>query len=494
MDFGKNTAAFLKWLELQGVTILPKVAVADLRNQSQGRGLVATKAILAQEELFSVPRTSVISVQTSQLVQDKPEIMDALSALSQWEQLTIVLLYELIVLGENSRWAPYFGVLHVSDKQNLRFNQLMYWSEEELLLLEPSLILDRVGKEMAHGVYKKLFPKFVVEQLHLSALSEVTLEQYIDMASLIMSYSFDVERSDEEKNRDLEKQNDDISTDPEMAEEMYKSNFCKSMVPLADMLNADTKLHNASLVYTPDALVMMAIKPISKGEQVFNTYMDHPNSEILRRYGYVEWGGSEHDFGEIPLSLIKEYFVSNKLLTPRLAKEIFALMSRVAEDDTSGQWVEVVLDSYDCFVTHEVIIELVFIIQALVVLASINSIKSMEPLSHESKYVIVHRVFKKCYKLIESRILTEYFKTAYSGILDMRIKQYPKEAYTERAERIMDDRSCLALEVLNSEYRSLKNCADVDTVFVNGPEHYKFTGDEHIIRDIVEREFLQGLR
>ena len=32
---------------------------------------------------------------------------------------------------------------------------------------------------------------------------------------------------------------------------------------------------------------MRAIKPIKKNEQIYNTYGNLPNSDLLRRYGYV---------------------------------------------------------------------------------------------------------------------------------------------------------------------------------------------------------------
>ena len=273
-------------------------------------------------------------------------------------------------------------MLPIKDTDNLEFNQLMFWTDAELKLLSPSLIVERVGKDVAEGVYEKLFPAYVSQQLQLPELAEVTLQTYNRVASIIMSYSFDVEKFDPESNGDS-----DEPMDMENAEELLELNFFKSMIPLADTLNADTKLHNASLVYTPDSLVMIAIKPIPKGNQIYNTYSDHPNSEILRRYGYVEWNGSEHDFGEVPLSLIKDYFVSRGQFTAKYVDELLSIMSQIVDNDESGRWADIVLDSYDCFVSREVIIEFIFIIQVLTVLASINSLNSMEHLSDESKYL-----------------------------------------------------------------------------------------------------------
>ena len=33
---------------------------------------------------------------------------------------------------------------------------------------------------------------------------------------------------------------------------------------------------------------MVAVKPIKHGEQIWNTYGDLPNAELLRRYGHVD--------------------------------------------------------------------------------------------------------------------------------------------------------------------------------------------------------------
>lgn len=488
MDFETATSEYLLWLAAQNISILPKLAVKDLREVCQGRGVVSTEDILPEEELFLIPRTSVLSVENCQLVLDRPRVNEKLITLTRWEQLTIVLLYEIDVLKNKSRWHSYFNVLPINDTKGLSFNQLMFWSEDELKMLSPSLILDRVGKDIAEGVYKKLFPVFVTEQLQLPELANVTLERYNQVASIIMSYSFDVEKFDPEKDGD----SDEIM-DLDNVEETLDLNFIKSMIPLADTLNADTKLHNASLVYTPEALVMIALKPIAKGEQIYNTYSDHPNSEILRRYGYVEWSGSEHDFGEVPLATIKEHFVSKSLVSQKLIDELLSIMSKIVYDDDTGRWAEIVLDSYDCFVTHEVIIELIFIIQVLTVLSSINAIKSMEDLTYESKHQLVSRVFKKCYKLIESRKLTNFFEINYKQILILRMLQYPKTAREPLENTLKHDRNSLALAVLRSEYKSLKNCSDSDIVFHKGPEKYSFVLDESFIRSIFRNNFLEDL-
>ncbi|KAI0037825.1 RuBisCo LSMT C-terminal, substrate-binding domain-containing protein, partial [Auriscalpium vulgare] len=61
-----------------------------------------------------------------------------------------------------------------------------------------------------------------------------------------------------------------------------------AMVPMADMLNARFGSENAKLFYEEHSLLMNVTKPVPKGEQIWNTYGDPPNSDLLRRYGHVD--------------------------------------------------------------------------------------------------------------------------------------------------------------------------------------------------------------
>lgn len=48
---------------------------------------------------------------------------------------------------------------------------------------------------------------------------------------------------------------------------------------------------------------MRAIKPIGSGEQIYNTYGDLPNADLLRRYGYTRFGKTKNDVVEIATQL-----------------------------------------------------------------------------------------------------------------------------------------------------------------------------------------------
>lgn len=489
LSFEEITNKFLKWLSKENVTISSKLAVKDLRKDYQGRGMVAIGDIEEDEELFCIPREAIINIDNCSLAKENPKSLDKLLNLNQWESLIILLLYELKVKGEESRWNDYFKTLPIKDTQNYQFNQLMFWSQEQLEELSPSLIIDRIGKDEAENMFNELFPK-VVNDLNIPELSEVTIDEYHKVASLIMSYSFDVEKPDANQPEDSDEEEEDEDNDADGT--TLNDRYYKSMVPLADILNADTNLHNASLVYTHGVLVMKSIRSIKKGEQIYNTYSDHPNSEILRRYGYVEVNGSKFDFGEIPLIAIKEHFINIVGLPSSLIDDTFKILDKLAEDDEEENFSKVVLDSYDCFNDCEIILELVFVIQILSIVGLIYKSDFSDLHDQETKSSLISRISKKCYQLIESKKLTKSFLENYENIVKSRIKEYIPQIDPNLDNETITTRRGMAKVVLKSEYESLNNCLDVEKVFSNDEGSYKFIDDGKLIRNITKKRRIEA--
>lgn len=486
-NFDKATTEFIEWLKNNGVEISPKVKIEDLRFQNQGRGLVATEDIEEDEILFTLPESVLLSIKNNSLLSQKPGITEKLEVLSSWESLIVILLYEVYAVPD-SKWKQYFDVLPIKDKENYKSDQLMFWSEEELAHLRPSLIVDRIGRESAEEMYNKLFPGIVIEDLGINELKGVTLEQYHSVASLIMSYSFDI--FDMLKNTENETHRDDAYNSDESDDEKEDDReMMKAMVPLADTLNADTKLHNASLIPSGSELRMVAIKKIKKGDQIYNTYSEHPNSELLRRYGYVESDGSKYDFGEVPLHIIKDHFSEKMGVNYDLFDRIAAVLKKIADEGEAEDYQNIVLDSYDCFKDHEVIIEFTFIIQVLSLLSTINQKYLLQQMNAHELYSIVFLAYKKCYKLIESGKLTNHFISDYCQILERRIQEYPLAVINSASERMDSSRILMSRIVLTSEYISLKNCLEVEKVFNNEFGKFKFIAEEKAIEDIIKKRF-----
>jgi SET domain-containing protein 6 len=106
------------------------------------------------------------------------------------------------------------------------------------------------------------------------------------MGSLIMAYAFHNENEDEEEEEEEEEDEDAMEEDKKGEEQEPKVSV--SMVPMADMLNHKTGHNNARLFHEKDCLRMVAIKNIPTGQQIYNTYGDLCNADLLRKYGFVD--------------------------------------------------------------------------------------------------------------------------------------------------------------------------------------------------------------
>ncbi|ANZ75617.1 BA75_02653T0 [Komagataella pastoris] len=519
-NFQTITEAYNKWLEAN-LELAGNVKIEDLREKNEGRGVVATRDINEDEVLFSIPRNNVLNIQTSSLANVKEGNGVILKNLNHWEGLILCLAYERS-LGDSSRWKGYLDTLPTS------FNNLIFWNEEDLNSLKPSLILDRIGSAEAEAMYDRLFPK-VVEELGVSEeLKNVNLKEFHKVASTIMSYSFDVEEEGEDEEDEEGKEEDDEIDDEEEGEENqnndsgaedgntennhsenenddedeekvfeFEDHLLKSMVPFADTLNADTNLCNANLTYQSENLVMKAIKPIRKGEQVYNTYGNHPNSEILRRYGYVEWTGSKFDFAEILLSQIENYFIS----TYSVEKDSLKLIVKIIADSDyllhlTGGDGSIVVDSYDFYKDGEILPEFLMLVTLLtsICLCKAEDLKWFKKTIRISKRNpagselsrFINRTCKKCYQLLEQNIITESVKENIGRILDLRLKEYPDEIKELMGQELAvpkkKNREAMAETVLVCEYKALWACRD------EGLKSFKVIQDEKLIKNIMKRK------
>ncbi|KAL4872035.1 hypothetical protein BDV12DRAFT_5517 [Aspergillus spectabilis] len=300
-DFGtfqRQSDEFATWLASRnGVRVNPKIRIADLRAYAAGRGVVAQVDVVEGEELFTIPRALVLSTHNSNL---QSRLSQNLEELGPWLSLMLVMIYEYLQRA-NSTWAPYFKVL----PQN--FDTLMFWSPEELAELQGSAVVEKIGREEAETSilesivpvirsHPQLFPPIDgLPSFEGDVGAQVLLNLAHIMGSLIMAYAFDIEKPENEDERDGE---DGYLTDDE------EEQTSKAMVPLADMLNADADRNNARLFQEEDSLVMKAIKPIQAGEEILNDYGEIPRADLLRRYGYVTDNYTPYDVIELSLDLL----------------------------------------------------------------------------------------------------------------------------------------------------------------------------------------------
>ncbi|CCG84562.1 protein of unknown function [Taphrina deformans PYCC 5710] len=290
--FDEQSESFMRWLSSRpGVFISPKIALENYTEYNGGRGLSAVEALSPDDLLFTVPRHTLLSWQNSTL-RDKLQFDDEQTGrLGDWNLLILSLLYENSM--PDSKWAEYLSILPDS------FSTPMFWSSEELSELQGSTLSEKIGREEADQSYHDLILPIILAYPQLFDITRCGLEQFHRMGSLIMAYSFDAPI----ETTSSEDQADDNDSNDEEEEEQSE----KVMCPLADLLNADTQLNNARLYYLPDRLEMRCIKQITEGEQIYNTYGELPNSDLLRRYGYIQ-AQNPHDIVELPGDVITSLF------------------------------------------------------------------------------------------------------------------------------------------------------------------------------------------
>ncbi|XP_029093200.1 N-lysine methyltransferase SETD6 isoform X3 [Monodon monoceros] len=112
-----------------------------------------------------------------------------------------------------------------------------------------------------------------------------SLELYRQLVALVMAYSFQ---------EPLEEEDDEKEPNSPL------------MVPAADVLNHLAN-HNANLEYSPNCLRMVATQPIPKGHEIFNTYGQMANWQLIHMYGFTEpYPDNTDDTADIQMVTVRE--------------------------------------------------------------------------------------------------------------------------------------------------------------------------------------------
>jgi SET domain-containing protein 6 len=197
--------------------------------------------IAEDETLFIVPKSSILSVETSIFAKKYPDIIASLDEYPSKGLLALILtiLYEKAAKTE-SKWKAYLDVLPQS------FNTLMWWSPEELKEFQGSSIVGRIDKDETDTLFCNALVPIIENNTVLfgfhavEKLKEAVVYEAHVVASQIMSYGFDVERNED---------GPDIGEDGWTTDEEEEGEGAKAMIPLADMLNADADRNNARLSF-----------------------------------------------------------------------------------------------------------------------------------------------------------------------------------------------------------------------------------------------------
>lgn len=142
-------AALVSWLEAEGEVYLSEsstwgeaphpLAIStdtkdDITNESSGRGLLARRSISDGDELLKIPIDLCLTRRSARKALGK----DALpSDINEYLAIACQLIHEKFVLGEESFFAPYMGVLPEVGEVNPTFA----WTEEEVAFLAGSPVI-----------------------------------------------------------------------------------------------------------------------------------------------------------------------------------------------------------------------------------------------------------------------------------------------------------------------------------------------------------------
>lgn len=281
-------------------------ALTFAQTDSLGRAAFALRDLQQGHTLFTLPRHLTLSTRTSALRSLVGEADWKKHGLHiGWAGLILCLMWEA-AQGNSSKWSTYLASLPIA------FDTPMFWCAEDLEHLRGTAILDKIGKDQAENDYFNKVVPILKSRTDLFGEErsdpQYSLEVYHIMGSRILSRSFQVEalsttdgigpsqtKAQEDAGMNLDEpsphalnDNDSDKTEDDEDGDDEDDPADVAMVPLADMLNARYGSENAKLFYEEYHLRMATTRSIRQGEQIWNTYGDPPNSDLLRRYGHVD--------------------------------------------------------------------------------------------------------------------------------------------------------------------------------------------------------------
>ncbi|XP_072037649.1 N-lysine methyltransferase setd6-like [Amphiura filiformis] len=273
--------AFLSWCQTKKFNLNEKVTVGKNGSCAQ-YGMIAVQDLEDEEVLFETPRPVLLHPQTSAISKILEQGRDQLQSNSGWVPLLLSLMFEYT--NQTSKWRPYLDLCPDFDE----LDQPMFWSreevEEELRGTGIPASVKRDEENMSRE-YQSIALPFMMKHTDTFNPEIHTLDLYKKMVAFVMAYSFTEPPS-------ILDDDDDSPAPPPM------------MVAMADILNHISK-NNAKLRFGKDSLKMVTTRKIAKGEEVFNTYGELANWQLLHMYGFAEsYPENIYDTVDIPMSVL----------------------------------------------------------------------------------------------------------------------------------------------------------------------------------------------
>ncbi|PWA33024.1 hypothetical protein CCH79_00013064 [Gambusia affinis] len=316
-DTSERLQDFLQWCDRVGLVLSKKVCLST-EGTVADYGMVAKEDIEEGEILFTIPRSALLHQETTKVSGLLKKEKSSLESSSGWVPLLLALLYEST--SPESHWRAYLS-LWPGFKE---LDHPMFWSKEERdKLLKGTGIPEAVATDLSNiqREYTDIVLPFIMRHPELWNPNTHTLELYTQLVAFVMAYSFQ-EPQEEDDDEDDEEQR---APNPPM------------MVPMADMLNHVSK-HNANLEFNPDSLKMVSVRPLRKGEEVFNTYGQMANWQLLHMYGFTEpYPENSNDTADIPVACLYQAAAQDVQSEPerQLFDERFKVLSQMMEENAA---------------------------------------------------------------------------------------------------------------------------------------------------------------
>ncbi|CAG8568263.1 3768_t:CDS:10 [Paraglomus occultum] len=413
MSFGEVNSRFIQWYKRNGGYLSDKISFKDYSDEGAGRGMIAVEDIDPQTVLFKTPYSLLLNFQTSSLAPLLPDdLFSNLRKHNSWFPLILCLMYESTM--ENSKWREYFSILQKE------YATPMFWENEEIKELKGTGVIVRGEPAWSNLYYREV----TINDIKKDKIGKEDAEKgFVDYLLPVI----ESERGD----------NDDGEV---------------TMVPMADMLNHKTGFNNARLFREDDGLAMIAIKKITKGEQIYNTYGDLCSADLLRKYGFVDVD-NVHDFVEIDRQMVVDTLCNDNKITKE--KKVNFLLEENVLDDAF------VID-----INGDITAELIITAKVLV-----SPIRANAKLP---KPILTHDVIPSLIRLLDKRL--DDYKTAIED--DERILKHvynvPVNLYNAVVVRLSEKKILIkASEKLNSllkrkfERQKKKRKPTIQPIFYN---------------------------
>ncbi|KAJ4965694.1 hypothetical protein NE237_017543 [Protea cynaroides] len=349
----RRLRAFKRWMRSQGIKCSNTLEIID-GGVEQGLSVKALCDLAEGDHVAIIPKSACLSIKTSAA---RDIIEDA--GLGGSLGLAVALMYEKS-LGESSAWAGYLQLLPERECVPL------VWTLDEVDSLISGTELHKTVKEDKTLIYEDwkdcILPLIVNGPLNFNP-DGFGVEQYFAARSLIASRSFEIDdyhgsgmvpladlfnHKTGEENVHLTSLSSHSSIDNDNDVEDNVDDGCNNKLSAEDhhfresssALSGNCSLNGNHVEYSPNskddpvALVMIIVKAVKAGTEVFNTYGSIGNAALLHRYGFTE---PDNPFNIVNIDLYTVFEWSKSFFSCRYVRARLSLWRRLGCSGCVGQ-------------------------------------------------------------------------------------------------------------------------------------------------------------